>query len=157
MVYKIQKYLLNSFIVILLFHSSFINSLKLNEKYPKSLYLSNKNLFLVTENGFRIYDPSLKNQIKNYDFTPDSRKITLSSEAALTSIAEFSDGTIIALVKKYLYIFDSAGEFKKEQDLTNILVNGIYYDLIAYKYDSNRYYYIISYYDSAVGKGPFSI
>jgi hypothetical protein len=157
MVYKIQKYLLNSFIIILLFHSSFINSLKLNEKYPKSLYLSNKNLFLVTENGFRIYDPSLKNQIKNYDFTPDSRKITLSSEAALTSIAEFSDGTIIALVKKYLYIFDSAGEFKKEQDLTNILVNGIYYDLIAHKYDSNKYYYIISYYDSTQGMGPYSI
>ena len=157
MEYKIQQYLLNSFIIILLFHSSFINSLKLNEKYPKSLLLSNKNLFLVTENGFRLYDPSLKNQIKNHDFTSDSRKITSSEQAALTSIAEFSDGTIIALVKKYLYIFDSAGEFKKEQDLTNILVNGIYYDLIAYKYDSNKYYYIISYYDSAGGQGPFSI
>ena len=157
MEFKILKHLISAFFLILLIKNSSINSLKLNEKYPKTLLLSNNNLFLVTENGVRLYDSTLKTQINHYDFTPDERKITSLSEAALTSIAEFSDGTTIALVKKYLYIFDSAGELKKEQNLNSILINGIYYDLIAYKIDSNKYYYIISYYDSTSTSGPFSI
>ena len=144
-------------IFILLIKSQYINSIKLNEKYPISLLLSNGELFLVTENGFRLYDSTLKNLKNHYDFTSDDRKITTIEEAELTSIAQFSDGIIIALVKKYLYILDQDLNYKKEQDLTSILLNGIYYNLIAYKIQSSLYYYIVSYYDSTEGTGPFSI
>ena len=157
MKFKKLQILLYSFLLILLFQNPYINSLKLNEKYPKTLLLSSEKLFLVTENGFRLYDSTLKNQINYYNFPSDDRKITSLDEAALTSIAEFSDGIIIALAKKYLYIFNSEGVFQKEEDLTSILVNGFYYDLIAYKIESNDYYYIVSYYDSTGDNGPFSI
>ena len=157
MEFQVLNYLLKLLIFILIFKSQYINSIKLNEKYPVSYSLSNGDLFLVTENGFRLYDSTLQNLKNHYDFTSEDRKIATVVEAELTSIAQFSDGIIIALVKKYLYIFDQDLNYKKEQDLTSILLNGIYYNLIAYKIQSSLYYYIVSYYDSADGTGPFSI
>ena len=157
MEFKILNYFLKYFFFILLFQNQNINSIKLNEKYPVSYLLSNKDLFLVTENGFRLYDSTLKTLKNHYDFTSDERKISNVIQAELTSIAQFSDGIIIALVNKYLYILDQNCNYIKEQDLNSILVNGIYYNLIAYKVQSPLHYYIISYYDSSGSTGPFSI
>ena len=138
--------LIKGFFFILLLDKFLINSFHIKEKYPKALPFSSNRIFLVTENGFRIYD--LTNKIISYihNFTSNERKITSETEAEMTSVAAYSDFTIIALVKKYLYVFNYEGNYLFDQDLNDILINGEYFDLIPEKIDSNSYYYYISYY-----------
>ena len=45
----------------------------------------------------------------------------------MTSIAQFSDGIIIALVRNYLFAFESNGELIVQQNLNDFLTNGKYY------------------------------
>ena len=78
-----------------------------------------------------------------YNFTSNERKITSETEAKMTSIAVYSDYTIIALVKRYLYVFDHEGNFLLEQDLSDILSRGEYFVLIAREKNGNSYDYFI--------------
>ena len=137
--------LIKGFFFIFLLNKFFINSFQILEKYPKALRFSSNRIFLVTENGFRIYD--LTNEMLSYihNFTSNERKIISETEAEMTSIAVYSDDTIIALVKKYLYVFNYEGNYLLEQDLNDILIGGVYFDLIATKKEGNSYYYFISY------------
>ena len=127
---------------------SYINSIKLNERYPSTYLLSNGDVFLVTGYGFRLYDSKLQNMKNYYNFPTNQQKITSSNEAELTSISQFSDGIIIALVKNILYVFSSSGNYILQQNLSSFLANGRYFNLIAHKYDSSFYYYIIAYFDN---------
>mgnify|MGYP006873016883 CR=1 FL=1 len=70
------------------------------------------------------------------------------NEAELTSISQYSDGIIIALVKNILYVLSSSGHYLLQQNLSSILDNGKYFNLIAYKYDLSFYYYIIAYFNN---------
>jgi len=140
-----NKEFLHSFFKLLIFFISnfgYINSIKLNEKYPSAFVMLNGYVFLVTENGFRFYDSSLQYMINYYNF-PSSDKIASSLEAESISISQFSNGFLIALVKNNLYIFDSSAYYWGGISLS---LNGKYYNLIAYKYKSSSFYYIISYY-----------
>ena len=143
-------------IFLIILEYQYIKCILLNEKFPSTLLLSNGDLFLVTEKGFRLYDPTLKTLKNHYNFTSDDKKISDVNDAQLTAIAQFSDGIIIALVKNYLYALQSNGNYILEQNLNGYLTNGKYYSLIAYKYESSNYDYIISYYDSNVS-AHFSI
>ena len=139
-----KEFLLSFFKLLILLTSNFayINSIKLNEKYPSTFVLSDGTLFLVTENGFRIYDSSLQ-IIKSYYNFENSKKITSSSEAESVCISQYSDGTLIILVKNNLYVIKSSYIYTQ----TLSTMNGRYYNLIDYKYDTS-YYYIISYYEN---------
>ena len=142
------KLFFNIFILTLIIENIFINSFQIKEKYPKAFYpFTNNNLFLVTENGIRIYDSNLETIVKSYNFSSDDRKITLAYEAEDTAIANFDDNTIIVLVKGYLYVFDCEGNFLFEQDLTNI-INGKSFNLFDFGIKDNTYYYVIAYYES---------
>ena len=157
MEFQLLKYFIKYIFLFLIFENQSINSFRIEEKFPISFLLSNQDLFLVTKYGFRLYDRTFKTLKNFYDFDSNLRLITTEEEAEQVSIAQFSNGIIIALVRKFLYIFDINCNYILEQNLRNILINGWHYDLIAYKYDSSFYYYIISYYDSSEDKGPFSI
>ena len=157
MEFQLLKFPIEYLFLILIFGNQTINTLRINEAFPIAFLLSNQDLFLVTQNGFRLYDPTLKTQKNVYNFQGDSRKIITADDAERVSIAQFSDGIIIALVQKYLYVLDINCNYKLEQNLNDILVNGYHYDLIAYKHELSFYYYIISYYDSTSSPGPFSI
>ena len=154
-----MKIFLEIFFIFLLIENLFINSFQIKEKYPKIFYPTNNNflLFLVTENGIRIYDAELEALLNSYNFTSNDRKITSQAEAELTSISQFDGGIIIALIKKYLYAFDTEGNFLADQDLNDKLLNGEYYNLFAGYITYPNYYYIISYYDSNDATGPLSI
>ena len=77
---------IKGFFFIFLLNKFFINSFQILEKYPKALRFSSNLIFLVTENGFRIYD--LTNEMLSYihNFTSNERKITSETEAEMTSI-----------------------------------------------------------------------
>ena len=147
------KLFFNIFILTLIIENIFINSFQIKEKYPKAFYpFTNNNLFLVTENGIRIYDSNLETIVKSYDFPSDDRKITSTYEAQNTAIANFADDDnpnypIIVLVKGYLYVFNYEGNFLFEQDLTSIITSGKSFNLIDFGNRDNTYYYVIAYYN----------
>ena len=136
------------FLIIIIFKYQYIKSIQLNEKFPSAFLLSNGDLFLVSENGFKLYDSTFKILKKDFNFT-EELKITSEQQAEMTSIAQFSDGIIIALVRNNLFAFESNGELIVRQDLNDYLTNGLYYSLIPYQIDSPHYDYIISYYDTS--------
>ena len=139
-----SKEFLNIFfklLILIISNLGYINSIKLYEKYPLTFVMSNGNLFLVTENGFRIYDSNLQIMRSYYNF-PTSGKITSSLEAESVCISQFSDGTLIILVENNIYIIKSSYIYIRA--LT--AMNGRSYNLITYKYDNPYYYYFITYY-----------
>jgi hypothetical protein len=138
--------ILKLLIFVFIFQSNNINSLKLNEKYPSSLLLSNGDLFLVTDMGIRLYDSTFTTLKKFYNFDSENR-MTTEDEAEKTAIAEYTDGTVITLVKNILYILNSGKTYIKKQDLTTYLENGKSFSLIPYAHDSPNYYYIVSFFD----------
>ena len=141
-----NKELLYSFFKLLILLSSnlgYIKCIKINEKYPSTFVLSNGNIFIVTENGFRIYDSSLTIMINYYNFQI-SQKITSSSEAESVCISQYSDGALIVLIKNNIYIIISSDIYTKSLSQ----MNGRSYNLIADKYDASSHYYIISYYEN---------
>ena len=107
------------FLILTISKVSYINSIRLNEKYPSTYLLSNGDVFLVTEKGFRLYDSKLQNMKNYYNFPTNQQKITSSNEAELTSISQYSDGIIIALVKNILYFFSSSGNYILQQNLSS--------------------------------------
>ena len=109
---------------------SYINSIHINEKYPSTYLLSNGDVFLVTENGFRLYDSNLQTMKNYYNFPSDEQKITSSMEAELTSISQYSDGIIIVLVKKIFYVLSPSGNYIFQDNLSSFLPNGRYFNLI---------------------------
>ena len=129
-------------LILLISNFGYINCIKINEKYPSTFVLSNGNIFIVTENGFRIYDSNLK-IIKSYYNFPTSQ-ITSSSEAESVCISQYSDGALIVLVKNNIYIIISSSIYTKSLSA----MNGRSYNLIADKYDASSHYYIISYYEN---------
>jgi hypothetical protein len=88
-------------------------------------------------------------KVSYINFPTNQQKITSSNEAELTSISQYLDGIIIALVKNIFYVFSSSGNYIFQENLSSLLTNGKYFNLIAYKYDSSFYYYIIAYYDNS--------
>ena len=68
--------LFKKFLIIIILEYQFIKCILLNEKYPSTFLLSNGDVFLVTEKGFRLYDPTLKNLKNHYNFTSDDKKMT---------------------------------------------------------------------------------
>ena len=130
-------------LILLISNFGYINCIKINEKYPSTFVLSNGNIFIVTENGFRIYDSTLKIRKSYYNF-PNSQKITSSSEAESVCISQYSDGALIVLVKNNIYIIISSHIYT----ISLSIMNGRSYNLIADKYDASSHYYIISYYEN---------
>ena len=147
MTVKIINNILKIFILVLIFQGDNINSLNINEKYPSTFLLSNGDLFLVTENGLRLYDSTFTTLQQYYNFDSQNRIIS-EDESEKTAIAEYPDGTVIALVKDNLYILNSERSYIKKKDLSSYLTNGKYYNLIAYSHSTLYYYFVIAYYDN---------
>ena len=125
-----------------------INSERFSSKYILSYLLSNNDVFLVLDSGIKVYDYTLTSSKYSHDF-PSDRILSSAQDAESVAIAQFPKGNdnnniILSLVKKILYVFTYDGDFKFEIDLSPYL-QGIYYSLIAYKFDESlNYFYIIT-------------
>ena len=144
--------------LVLILGNHYINTFQLNEPYIKIFNVNNGEFLLITKYGFRLYDNDLKTQLKHYDISSEENQIESGSGTDLVIASQFSDGIIIASVKKIFYVFDSELNYIFEQDLSSILINTIYLNLIVQSIESSAYFFIISYYDTdSTDKGPFTI
>ena len=145
---KIQKFIYIVLIIFLsLLENQYINSQPIHGSYPISFLMSNGDIILMTSNKIYILDQSLREK-SSRDLSSDLF-ITGAQEAALRNIAQFSDGYILALVKKTLIVFSPEGVYKFEKKLNeNDYI--LSYSLLPYKYDSEYHYYIIVYNKSSV-------
>ena len=139
------------FLLTLILNINFFNSIQLFERFTNSLLLSNKQLFLVTENGFRLYNENLDELKNHYDFTSYERRIKSDNEQDTICLAEYEDGIIIALVNNYIYAFDQNGDYISDYNLNGYLMANpqsyYYYSLIPFKLNDNRYF-VISFNDN---------
>ncbi len=141
---KFFNYIFLYFPLIFILKNQIINSFNLDEKYPITYKLSNGDIFIITAQGFRVFNSSLNNIKSFYNFT--SGIINSPENAAKTTIAQFTDDLLLVLCLDKLFICSSEGDYISEIDLSNDL-NGAYYSLIPHKKDSNNnYYYIIAFF-----------
>ena len=133
---------------MLILENQNINSQPIPGSYPLSFLMSNGDIFLITANKIQILDKTLRGTKLSHDLSSDLL-IANFQDAALRNIAQFSDGYILALVKKTLFVFSQEGEYKLEKKL-NENVHILSYSLLPYKYDSEYHYYIIVFNKSSV-------
>ena len=158
MLFHSQGFFPNIIILILLRIQSII-AFQIFEQYPFSYSLNNGEFLIMTQKGFRLYDYTLHNLKNSYEFNPSTVNIQYKEDISdYTSVSDFPNGIIIALVKRIFFVFDSNLNKILENDLSAILGDGKYYQLTAHKRQLSLYYFIISYYDStSPDLGPFSI
>ena len=148
---QVIKSFFKLFLLTLILNINFFNSIKLYEKFTNSLLLKNKKLFLVTENGFRLYDENFEVLEKHYDFTSYERRIKSDNEQDTICLAQYEDGEIIALVNNYIYAFNQNGDYISDYNLNGHLMTNLqseyYYSLIPYKFNGDRCF-VISFIDN---------
>ena len=150
--YKYQKLqIINIFlfcnILLILFKSIFSGELLLFEfKFSEFLELNDENYLLCSEKGIYIYDPELKNQISQYNFTEE---ITEREKFKFVTMSQYSNedgGEIIVLYENKFYLFSSSGDNIIDSDINIPEQKEKYYTLVPYK-NNSEYNFIISYLD----------
>ena len=141
---KFFIYIFLYLLLIFILNNQMIRSFDLDEKFPLTYTLSNGDIFIITAQGFRVFNSSLNNLKSFHNFT--SNFTYTVSEATKTTIAQFTDDLVIVLCMNKLFICSSEGIYISEIDLGTDLT-GNYYSLIPHKKDSNNnYYYIIAFF-----------
>ena len=116
-------------------------------KFPLSITLLNGNIFVIYEEGIKIYDSKLNNSNTILNFS-DGEKINdkaIHSKIAISRFSEDNYGYIISVISNKLYIFDCEGNklFKNE-----ISLNGNYYSIVPIKEENKEFTYMIGFIDS---------
>ena len=136
------KSLFISFLIII----SIGNTISLLDfNFPSAIGLTNKNVFIVEQNGIYVYDEGLNNIIYRYPFQ-ESEKIkdvtTLSKV-----IIKYEMNNIICLINGKIFFFDYEGKLLKK---TGILINDNPYYHPSLTHiplgDTSSYFYVISYF-----------
>ena len=85
---NISNYIFEIFFLVKIFNIvNSINNISLieNSEYPHSLILSNGNLLIVHKTGINLYNPSVTNSLRQYNFTEESI-ISTERENSITSL-----------------------------------------------------------------------
>ena len=118
-----------------------------SHKYPNCIELKNGNVLIVFSDGIYIYNSKLSEELNNISYESD---FSLNeNDNNLVNLSMFDDGLVISIIKTYLYIFSSIGEYIFHFNLTNELQGATYYSLLPHKINENNYYYIITYINSS--------
>ena len=119
----------------------------MNYKYPNCIELNNGNVLIIFAEGIYIYNSELSSEISNIPY--ESGFSIGENDLDYITISKFNDGIIISIIKTYLYIFSSSGEYIHHIDLSDDLQGASYYSLIPHKIIENNYYYAIIYIKSS--------
>jgi len=137
-----------SFNILIIF--SFFKEYKnqnLNLNYPISITLLNGNIFVIYEEGIKIYDSKLNNSNTILNFTENDKidDITKYVKVAISRFSEDNYGYIISVINDKIYIFDCEGNilYKKETSL-----NGKYYSIVPIKEENKEFTYMICFINS---------
>ena len=123
-----------------------------NSEYPHSLILSNGNLLIVHKTGINLYNPSVTNTLKQYNFTEENI-ISTEKENSVTCLfqeEETGNNYIFILAKNILYIFSQNLENKLISNLGEYLITEpnshectTYYNFLFYKFKDEYYYFFV--------------
>ena len=152
---NISNYIFEIFFLIKIFNIVSSNnniSLIENSEYPYSLILSNGNLLIVHKTGINLYNPSVTNSLRQYNFTEESI-ISTERENSITYLfqeEETSNNYIFILAKNILYIFSPNLENKLISNLGEYLISDpnshectTYYNFLFYKFKDEYYYFFV--------------
>ena len=117
-----------------------------NDLNPNAIELDNNNILIIFQKGIYIYNSNLTQREISYEYESDFS--LTDSDLDLINLSKFEDGVIIAIIKTYLYIFQSDGELICHINLSEDLNGATYYSLIPFKIEGEDYYYAITYMDS---------
>ena len=110
-------------------------------KYPTAIVLKNDNIFVVHSQGIDICDSLLQTNQRKLTFDNEITEEDLSK----ITLSKYSNDKFLLLIINYLYVFDENGN---ELASKEVLINGEYYTLSAYKITSGpKYYFLLGYID----------
>ena len=110
-------------------------------KYPTAIVLKNDNIFVVHSQGIDICDSLLQTNQRKLTFDNEITEEDLSK----ITLSKYSDDKFLLLIINYLYVFDENGNQLASKE---VLINGEYYTLSAYKITSGpKYYFLLGYID----------
>ena len=118
--------------------SSILNSF--NYRYPKCIALNNDNFLIIFSSGIYVFNSDISEEISKKEFE-SGFSLNGDDDMNLINLSKFDDGVIIAIIKTYLYIFSSSGEYIHNIDLNNDIKEAKYYSLIPIRIEDNNIYY----------------
>ena len=141
-----------NFFFIVLISNTFQADSKLKFKYPTSITLANKNIFVIEENGIYICDPEfteIKKTIKSFN-TEEEKISTLDKLSTIILIKR--DDYLISLINYKVFFFSPNGDFLYNSDkvIEDYNPTSISLTPIRIIYKSNVITYVVSYFDSDI-------
>ena len=136
----------NFFIIILISNIISTNS-KLAFKYPTSIALENKNIFVIEENGIYICDPNLNEKVKTIITFSETEKIS-SPEKLSTVILIRTNYFLISLINYKVYFFYKTGTYAYNSDTLIADFSPTSISLTPIEYYFGIVNYVVSYIDS---------
>ena len=116
-------------------------------KYPNGIELKNGNVSIIFSECISIYNSESSEELNHADY--ESGFSLNQNDLNLINLSIFNNGVVIAIIKTYLYLFSSKGEYIYHTDLEEDLNEAFYYSLVPHKIDGNNYYYTISFINSS--------
>ena len=116
--------------------------------FPQSILLPKGNIFVLSNERINVYSSNFSKILLSYNFD-ENEKIENYTEFLKTSISNYNVGDnfyVLCLTKGlFLYLYDNNNNTIKKENINNIN-DGLFYNLIPYKYYNNSIEYIISYF-----------
>ena len=126
--------------------NSILNSF--NYLYPNCIALNNGNYLIIFSSGIYVFNSDISEEIGKKEFE-SGFSLNGDDDMNLINLSKFDDGAIIAIIKTYLYIFSSTGEYIYHIDLNDDINGAKYYSLIPIRIeDNNNYYFTITFMSS---------
>ena len=134
--------------------------------YPKSLTLYNGYQLLVTSKGIYSFEPDLSNIAFHYNFTKEQKFSTniaqfknSINQVELVQFNEENGGKnyAICLANNIIYFINENGKIIFFQELENKVEVDYSITLVAYKYYSGEYYFVVGYNDIDVNFGNIEV
>ena len=116
--------------------------------YPNCIKLNNGNFLIIFSDGVYVFNSDLTEEINKIEYESDF-SLNGKDDMDLTNLSKFDDGIIIAIIKIYLYIFSSNGNYIHHININDDINGAKYYSLIPIKYEENNYYLAITFMDSS--------
>ena len=147
-----MNYIRNGFILLIieLITNTFQADLNLKFNYPTSITLSNKNIFVIEENGIHICDPNFTQKIKTVvSFDSDEDKISTPEKLSKVILIKRS-AYIISLISYKIYFFNTDGSFLYNSQRLIENFEPKYFTLSPISKTDNIIYYVVSYFDKNI-------
>ena len=106
-------------------------------KYPNGIELKNGNVLIIFSEHISIYNSELSEELNHTDY--ESGFSLEERDLNLINLSIFNNGVVIAIIKTYLYLFSSKGEYIYHTDLEEDLNEAFYYSLVPHKIDGNTF------------------